>query len=174
EPVTLVTIGPLSNLAHALALDAGIVRARATSHIAMAGSLRALGTATPVSEFNVWCDPEAAAAVLAARLPTRWVGLDVTRKLAMTADDVESLHETPRRRWLRDALRQYVRFHRAHEQLDGCVINDPLVIAELVRPGTILFEPARVRVDLGEGLQRGRTSESDDGITTFFGVDADA
>lgn len=174
EPVTLVTLGPVTNVAHALAHDGRMVHSAVASHIAMAGSLRALGTATATSEFNVWCDPEAAAAVLAARLPTRWVGLDVTRKLVMTASDVEALHETPRRRWLRDALRQYVRFHRAHEKLDGCVINDPLVIAELVRPGIVRFEPARVAIELGDGPHRGRTTRDDAGIATFFGVDADA
>ena len=173
EPVTLVTLGPLTNLAHALARNAALVHAKVASHIAMAGSLRARGTATARSEFNVWCDPEAAAAVLEAALPTRWVGLDVTRRLMLTAADVEALRETPRRRWLRDALRQYVRFHRAYEGLDGCVINDPLVIAELLRPGLLRFERARVQVELGDGIDRGRTRESDDGVRSWFAVDLD-
>lgn len=173
-PVTLVTLGPLTNLAHALVRNAALVHAKVASHIAMAGSLRARGTATARSEFNVWCDPEAAATVLAATLPTRWVGLDVTRRLTMTVADVEALHETPRRRWLRDALRQYVRFHRAYEDFDGCVINDPLVIAELLQPGLLRFEPARVTVELGEGLDRGRTRESEDGVRAWFAVDLDA
>lgn len=173
EPVTLVTLGPLTNLAHALAGDAALVRARVTSHIAMAGSLGARGTATPLSEFNVWCDPEAAQLVLDAGLPSRWVGLDVTRRLMMTAEDVEALHETPRRRWLRAALRQYVRFHRAYEGLDGCIVNDPLVIAELLRPGTVRFEPAQVRVDARDGPQRGRTFVDSTGVSAFFGVSCD-
>ena len=174
RPVTLVTLGPLTNLAHALALDAATVHAKVESHIAMAGSLRARGTATALSEFNVWCDPEAADVVLRAGLPSRWVGLDVTRRLMMTAADVEALHETPRRRWLRDALRQYVLFHRAYEQLDGCVVNDPLVIAELLRPGVVRFERARIDVDMSDGLHRGRTCETIDGIAALFGIDADA
>jgi inosine-uridine nucleoside N-ribohydrolase len=174
EPVTLVTLGPLTNLAHALARDPATVHARVTAHLAMAGSLGARGTATPLSEFNVWCDPEAAAAVLAARLPSRWAGLDVTRQLFLTAADVEALHETPRRRWLRDALRQYVRFHRSYEAFDGCVINDPLVIAELVRPGTLRFEPLPLSIEQGEGPGRGRTRRDPGGVETFLATAVDA
>ena len=174
EPVTLVTLGPLTNLAYALGRDPGLVRRQVVAHLAMAGALRAQGTATALSEFNVWCDPEAASAVLAARLPSRWVGLDVTRRLVMTSDDVEALHETPRRRWLRDALRQYVRFHRSYEGLDGCVVNDPLVIAELLRPGLIAYERVRVAVDLGAGPTRGRTVLHEGGADALFGVAADA
>ena len=173
EAVTLVTLGPLTNLAAALRRDPAVVRAKVASHVAMAGSLRARGTATALAEFNVWCDPEAAQTVLDARLPGRWVGLDVTRRLVMTSADVEALGETPRRRWLRDALRQYVRFHRAYEALDGCVVNDPLVIAELLRPGLVRFEPARVRVALGDGIDRGRTRETAEGAGVFFGADVD-
>jgi purine nucleosidase len=171
--ITLVTLGPLTNLAAALARDPALVRAKVASHVAMAGSLHARGTATALAEFNVWCDPEAAQAVLSARLPGRWVGLDVTRRLVMTSADVEALGETPRRRWLRDALRQYVRFHRAYEGLDGCVVNDPLVIAELLRPGLVRFEGARVQVELGEGIDRGRTRQADDGAEVFFAADVD-
>lgn len=174
EPVTLVTLGPLTNLAHALAEDAALVRGKVAAHIAMGGSLGARGTATAISEFNVWCDPEAAAAVLEARLPSRWAGLDVTRQLFMTAADVEALDGTPRRRWLRDALRQYVRFHRSYESFDGCVINDPLVIAELIRPGIVRFEPAPVVVGVDEGLHRGQTRRDPAGVPALFGVAADA
>ncbi|MDQ2671035.1 MAG: nucleoside hydrolase [Gemmatimonadota bacterium] len=173
-PVALVTLGPLTNLAHALAEDAELVHARVESHVAMGGSLGARGTATPLSEFNVWCDPEAAAIVLEAGLPSRWVGLDVTRRLYMTSADVEALHESPRRRWLRDALRQYVRFHRAYEQFDGCIINDPLVITELIRPGIVRFERVRVRIDPSDGIARGRTRVEADGVPAFFGTDVDA
>ena len=174
EPVTLVTLGPLTNLAHALSRDAAAVRARVVSHIAMAGSLHAVGTATPESEFNVWCDPEAADLVLRAGMASRWVGLDVTRRLVLTAAEVERLDGSARRRWLRDALRQYVRFHREYEELDGCVINDPLIIAELLQPGIVRFEPVRLSVELTDGVHRGRTREAADGAAILAGVDTDA
>lgn len=173
EPVTLATLGPLTNLAHALRRDAPLVRRRVAGHVAMAGTLAALGTQTRWSEFNVWCDPEAAAAVLAADLGTRWVGLDVTRRLFIPAREVEALDGTPLRRRLRDALRFYVAFHRRYEAADGCVVNDPLVIAELVRPGTLRFEEIPVRIELEEGEQRGRTLRDRAGAPARFATEVD-
>ncbi len=169
EPVLLLTLGPLTNLAHALARDPAMVRRALRGHLAMAGSLTARGTATPRSEFNSWCDPEAAAAVLAARLDTGWIGLDVTRQSRLTHPEVEALEDGDRQRWLRDLLRFYVEFHRAHEGFDGCVVNDPVIVAEAFRPGLVRFEPARLRVDCGEGSERGRTAPDPAGIPARFG-----
>ncbi len=168
EPITLVTLGPLTNLAVALARDPTLVRTRIRRHLAMAGNLAARGNTTTHSEFNAWCDPEAADQVLRAHLGTQWVGLDVTRQLFLGADDVEALEETEHDKWLRDALRFYVEFHRDFEELEGCVVNDPLVIAHLLKPGTLVFEEVAVAVDLGDGDDRGRTAAVPDGIPTTF------
>jgi inosine-uridine nucleoside N-ribohydrolase len=115
-PVTLVTLGPLTGLARALRRDADLVRRRVARHIAMVGSIDAPGNATPHSEFNAWCDPEALDRVLRAELPTELVGLDVTRRIVVTAAEVEAVGDAggdgP---WLRDALRFYVEFHRQYE-----------------------------------------------------------
>ena len=83
EPVTLVTLGPLTSLALTLRRDAELVRAKVRRHIAMAGNLAAQGNTTPFSEFNAWCDPEALDIVLRAELPTEMVGLDVTREAVL-------------------------------------------------------------------------------------------
>ena len=59
--------------------------------------------------------------------------------------------------WLHDALRFYVEFHRRRERLDGCVVNDILPIAALVRPEVMALRPSRVAVILDDGDDRGRT-----------------
>lgn len=169
EPVLLLTLGPLTNLAHALARDGATVRRALRGHLAMAGALTARGTATPRSEFNSWCDPEAAAAVLAAPLETGWIGLDVTRRCRLTGAEVDALDGSDRRRWLRDLLRFYVEFHRAHEGFDGCVVNDPVIVAEALRPGLVRFEAATLRVGLGDGPERGRTAPDPAGLPARFG-----
>jgi purine nucleosidase len=168
DPITLVTLGPLTNLAIAIEADPTLMRMRIRRHLAMAGNLAARGNTTPHGEFNTWCDPEAADRVLRAHLGTQWVGLDVTRQLLLTAGEVEQLDRTERERWIRDALRFYVEFHRDFEEFDGCVINDPLLIAQLLRPGTLTFKEVGVRVHLGEGDDRGRIVEEDDGTPTAF------
>jgi inosine-uridine nucleoside N-ribohydrolase len=159
EPVTLVTLGPVTGLALALRRDRDLVRAKVARHLAMIGNLRSAGNTTRYAEFNAWCDPEALAEVLAAELPSELVGLDVTRKVVLGATEIERLGrgDDDLSRWLYPALRFYLGFHRRYEKAEGCVINDALPIAELITPGTIGFEPLRLAVDQEEGDTRGRT-----------------
>jgi len=159
EPVTLVTLGPVTSLALALRGDPALVRAKVARHIAMIGNIEARGNTTPHSEFNAWCDPEALATVLAAELPTELIGLDVTRKLVVKATEVYRLAHTgvPLANWLHDALRFYLEFHRQYEKLEGVVVNDVLAIAALLQPDSLGFQDLRLSVDLDDGDDRGRT-----------------
>jgi purine nucleosidase len=159
QPVTLVTLGPVTSLALVLRQDPELVRAKVARHIAMIGNVAAQGNTTRYAEFNAWCDPEALDIVLRAELPTEMVGLDVTRQLVLTPSEVTRLAHAgaPQARWIQDALRFYIEFHKRHEGLDGCIVNDVLPIAELVKPGALTFEEERLVVDLEEGEHRGHT-----------------
>ena len=178
EPVTLVTLGPVTGLALALRREPAVVRRTVKRHLAMIGNLRAAGNTTRYAEFNAWCDPEALAEVLRAELPTELVGLDVTRKLLLTSGEIDRLAraDDDLERWLHAALRFYLDFHREHERLDGCVINDVLPIAELIAPDTLTFEPLRLAVDVEDGEPRGRTRVDPNGarVRMATGVRADA
>jgi len=155
EPVTLVTLGPVTSLALVLRANPGLVRDKVSRHVAMIGNIEAAGNQTRFSEFNAWCDPEALATVLAAEIPTEMIGLDVTRKLVIKGNEVERLaQQSP---WLHDALRFYVEFHKKQEGLDGAVINDVLAIAYLLQPEVLTFSDLRLTVDLDDGQSRGRT-----------------
>lgn len=158
-PVTLVTLGPLTNLALALRLDADMVRSHVARHVAMGGNLGARGTMGPHAEFNVWCDPEAADEVLRAGLGTELVGLDVTRQLVLPAASVAKLatHQDPEAQWFGRLLGFYVRFHEAYEGIRGAVINDPLAIALALEPAWGSAAPMLVAVDRSDGPDRGRT-----------------
>jgi purine nucleosidase len=155
EPVTLVTLGPITSFALVLRSNPDLVREKVSRHVAMIGNIEAAGNQTRFSEFNAWCDPEALATVLAAEIPTEMVGLDVTRKLIVRANEVERLAQSAT--WLHDALRFYVEFHRKQEGLDGAVVNDVLAIAYLLQPEVLTFSDLRISVDLGDGQSRGRT-----------------
>jgi len=163
-PVTLVTLGPLTNLALALRHDAAFLRSRVVRHVAMGGNIAAAGNSGGSAEFNVWCDPEAAAEVFAARLGTELVGLDVTRRLVITAAGVERLAtaEDPEARWLGRLLGFYVRFHHHFEGLRGAVINDPLAVALALEPAWGRAESLHLRVDLAGGAGRGEISVGPD------------
>ncbi len=159
QPVTLVTLGPLTSLALALRSDAELVRAKVARHIAMAGNIAVQGNTTRYSEFNAWCDPEALDVVLRAELPTELVGLDVTRQAVLAPPEIARLGSAGGAggRWIQDALRFYVEFHKRAEGLDGCIVNDILPIAALINPSVLAFEEQRLVVDLEDGDHRGHT-----------------
>src|SRR5437016_7789427 len=87
--VTLITLGPLTNVATALNADpelAGMIK----NLVMMGGSLSG-GNITPAAEFNIYVDPEAARIVFQSGIPITMVGLDVTRKTALTETHVQKL-----------------------------------------------------------------------------------
>src|SRR6266702_2353920 len=165
DPVTLVTLGPVTSLALALRGNPQLVRAKVARHIAMIGNVGARGNTTRYSEFNAWCDPEALDVVLRAELPTEMVGLDVTRQLVLTPNEVTRLAHSGAAQavWMQDALRFYIEFHKRQEGLDGCIVNDVLPIAELVHPGALKFEEQRLTVDLDDADHRGHTRVDPEG-----------
>jgi len=158
-PITLVTLGPLTNLALALRHDAAFLRSQVTRHVAMGGNIAAAGNSGGLAEFNVWCDPEAASEVFAARLGTELVGLDVTRMLVIPAAAVHKLasHGDPDARWLGRLLGFYVRFHEEYEGLPGAVINDPLAVALALEPSWGSAETVPIVVSRAESTGRGET-----------------
>lgn len=162
-PVTLVTLGPLTNLAAALERDEELARRRIARHIGMFGSLSERGNPGRWADFNAWSDPEAASMVVRSKLPTEMVGLDVTRRMIISSGEVDLLARSTDEvvRWLAQALRFSVEFHRSRKRLDGCVINDVLTLGELLTPGLLRFETLSIEVDLDEGEHRGHTRRAD-------------
>jgi len=158
-----------TSLALVLRANPALVRKKVSRHVAMVGTIEAVGTQTRFSEFNAWCDPEALATVLAAEIPTEMVGLDVTRKIVLKASEIERLASSSP--WLHDALRFYLEFHRKQEGLDGAVINDVLAIAYLLQPDVLTFSDLRLTVDLSDGQSRGRTKLDPKGSFTRVAVE---
>ncbi|OPZ83382.1 MAG: Pyrimidine-specific ribonucleoside hydrolase RihA [bacterium ADurb.Bin429] len=158
-PMTLICLGPLTNVALALALNRELLRAQVKEIVLMGGEPNGFGNATPVSEFNCWCDPEATAMVFSSGIPLRMVGLNVTRHMVVTRAAVETLcaDGDPTRCWWGDMLRFYEEFHRVREGLEGCVINDPLAVALAMHPEFGTAEPMHVAIDRADGLTRGQT-----------------
>src|SRR5947208_530057 len=155
DPVTLVTLGPVTSLALALRGNPQVVRAKVARHIAMIGNVGARGNTTRYAEFNAWCDPEALDVVLRAELPTEMVGLDVTREMVLAQHETTRLQHAgaPQARWINDALRFYIEFHKQQEGLDGCIVNDVLPIAALLKPAALGFEEQRLVVALERATQ---------------------
>jgi purine nucleosidase len=88
--LTIVAVGPLTNLALAIRLKPGIVQAVKNVYI-MGGAIRYDGNTTPLAEYNTYCDPHAAHIVFHSGLPITLVPLDVTYQVVFTSDDLARL-----------------------------------------------------------------------------------
>ncbi|HEX4518499.1 MAG TPA: nucleoside hydrolase [Gaiellaceae bacterium] len=154
--VTLVPIGPLTNIALLLAQAPD---ARPDRIVLMGGSVGE-GNRTPAAEFNIWADPEAARRVFESGIDVTMIGLDVTHKALLTQDDADALRGAGRvGRAAAELLDFYGRFHRAnYPDLAGSPLHDPVAVAHVVAPGLVATEPAFIEVDCSWEQGRGRTN----------------
>ncbi|MGD2134565.1 MAG: nucleoside hydrolase [Gemmatimonadales bacterium] len=172
-PVTLVTLGPLTNLAHALALDHGLLTSSVERHLGVFGNLDA--EPNRAADFNAWVDPDAAAAVVAAGIGTIMIGLDVTRRVRVAGDRVAQIAAArdPLASWLGTALEFRLRSERNESGSGECAVHDVVPVAELVTPGLLTLAQLPLSIDLGDGRARGRTSRTVGGVTLSVAVDVD-
>lgn len=156
--ITIVAIGPLTNLALAIRREPEIVEA-VREVIIMGGAIRHEGNTTPLAEFNTFVDPHAAHIVYHAGMPITLVPLDVTYKCILTPEDVRRLlkSEHPITEFIADATRFYMEFHDDYQKIAGCVINDPLALALAYAPELVDVEEHYVDVDIAGGVSMGNT-----------------
>ena len=154
DGVTLVAVGPLTNVALMLARHP---ETRPKRIVLMGGSI-GVGNTTPAAEFNVWADPEAAARVFESGLDVTMIGLDVTHRALMTQADADRLRESGRTGTLVAELWSfYNRFHSRIYGFDGSPIHDALALAHVFRPDLVKTAHRQVAVDCDSALCRGRT-----------------
>src|SRR2546430_9533091 len=127
--VTLITIGPLTNIATALNMDSELAR-MVKSLVMMGGSLSG-GNITPAAEFNVYVDPEAARIVFQSGIPITMVGLDVTRKTSLTDEHVRILEagQNPVSQAAAKIARNAINHNREQGFLVGPNMHDSLAVA---------------------------------------------
>ena len=154
--LTLVPIGPLTNIGLLLALHPDATPERI---VLMGGSIGE-GNRTPAAEFNIWADPEAAQRVFAAGLDTTMVGLDVTHRALIKDAHTERLRSSGRvGSMVAQLMDFYARFHRSrYPDLDGSPMHDPVCVAHLIRPGLLTVRDAFIEVDCSSGPSWGRTN----------------
>ena len=165
--LTLVTLGPLSNVAVALEREPSLPTLL-RGLVMMVGAYRSTGNTAPTMEWNAGVDPEALAATIAgwaateAPLPVAF-GLDVTERAKMTPHDLERLAQAagdaddPIVRFVRDALRFYFEFHSRYDGFYGAFIHDALVVAAALDPALARTEAVTVEVELEGRWTTGET-----------------
>jgi purine nucleosidase len=157
--LTLVTLGPLTNVAAAFERAPEIAR-QLHSLVVMGGTSDAVGNVTPVAEFNVWADAESAALVFAAGAPLTMVGWDVSRNFAVIdPDDAAELRALgPLGEFSVDIQRTLVEFALRETGLAGFDLPDPIAMAIALEPDIALHvEHVHVAVERQGELTRGQT-----------------
>jgi inosine-uridine nucleoside N-ribohydrolase len=154
DGVTLVPIGPLTNVALMLARYPEVRPKR----IVLMGGAIGLGNITPAAEFNIWADPEAAARVFESGIEVTMIGLDVTHEALLMEEDAERLRASGRTG--RMVAELYDFFHQYHVRtygFRGSPIHDAVALAHTFRPELVKTEHRHVAVDCDSELCRGRT-----------------
>ena len=129
--ITLVTLGPLTNVAVALRQDPSIAQALSEC-IIMGGTGRGHGNISPVAEYNFWADPEAARIVFESGMPIRMVGWDISRTYAVFApEDTAALRVvgTPLAHFCVDIQKAVEQFALTTTRLRGFDLPDPIAMA---------------------------------------------
>lgn len=156
--VTLVPIGPLTNVA--LALErAPDIAGRIAEIVLMGGAYFEVGNITPAAEFNIYVDPEAAALVFRSGIPLTVMPLDVTHKALTTKARVDAF------RALGNETGQMVaawtdffeRFDKEKYGSEGAPLHDPCTIAYLLKPELFSGRRINVEIETQSELTRGMT-----------------
>ena len=162
-PVTLVPVGPLTNIALFLRehqdLNDRIAR------ISLMGGSMGLGNTTPAAEFNIYVDPEAAHEVFESGLPITMSGLDVTHQAHAGPDERGRLRKAGR---VGSVVAGFLDFFASTYDrtfgFDSPPLHDPVAVAAVLEPDLLKTRPMRVDVERASDLTRGET------VCDFHGV----
>jgi len=158
ELVTVVTTGPMTNLALALRMEPLII-SKIEEVVLMGGSYQN-GNVTPAAEFNIFCDPEAAYIVFNSPIKVTMVGLDVTRKVKVLPSVVKRMGKIENNASLLFTKLMKV-FNENQKKVfgfEGAPLHDPVTIAYLIDPSLLTVKHAHCEIDISHGFSYGRTN----------------
>lgn len=153
--ITVIAVGPLTNLAVAIIKSPSIVR-NVKEVFLMCGVVRLFnGLDLPHREHNIYCDPEAARVVFNSGIPITMVPLDVTLKMALTRKDLERISsmKTPFTDVLVSMTEHYMRFRRRNYTW----LHDPLAVAVSIDESLVKTKEMRIVVETKGEATTGQT-----------------
>lgn len=156
--LTLVTLGPLTNIARAIERDPSLPE-RIPRTVVMGAVADHIGNVTPAAEFNMWADPHAVQVVLDSGLHLEFVGWDISRKFAVVdadlADEFRALG-TPVAEFCMDIQAVVAAFCATETKLSGFDLPDPIAMAHAIDPAiAVEMEHLNLRVETESDLTRG-------------------
>ena len=155
--ITLVPIGPLTNIATAMRREPRIVPK--IRHISLMGGAWGLGNRTPAAEFNILVDPEAARIVFESGVPITMCGLELTHQVVATPEIIERIADvgTPVGDMAAAMLRFYASTTTRRRRSFGPALHDPTAVAWVIDPTLFDAEPMHVDVETHAEFSYGRT-----------------
>jgi purine nucleosidase len=162
--MTLIAVGPLTNLALAIQKDPEGMR-KLKRIVIMGGAVRTGGNVTPYAEFNIFSDPSAAGIVCRSELPVTLVPLDVTHQVSLTSRWMEQRVAPMNNSFSRFAIEAtgYDLTRHRFRNAELVHLHDPLAVGVVVDPQLIRKEKLSIDVETQEGPYYGRTSETREG-----------
>lgn len=178
DAITLLAIGPLTNVAAAYLADP-VTFGRLRRLVIMGGAVHGRGNVTPHAEYNFFVDPEAVGVILTAPVEKLLVPLEVCEQVVLTRHMVaewSEQHPSPTAWFVRDITGHYMEFHRQHAGIDGCHPHDAIALAAILKPSLFQWERVRLSVELSAEDRRGQLRLAGDGsggvITVATAIDA--
>lgn len=141
--LTLVCTAPLTNIALAVQREPRVVES-VNAIVLMGGAARLPGNVTPVAEFNIYADPDAAAVVFEQRWPITMVGLDVTERVTLSRAERDGLTQQSPEIVL---LREVTRHQFDVRQVQSMALHDPLALLVAVESDLVTTLPYDVHVE---------------------------
>jgi inosine-uridine nucleoside N-ribohydrolase len=155
--LTIVAVGPLTNVATALRRDPGMA-GRLNGIVLMGGAI-GIGNVTPAAEFNIHADPEAAHVVFTAGVPLTMIPLEVTHQALATSDVLARIDAlgTPTATMAAALLRFFAETYERVFGFTAPAVHDPCAIAWLIDPTLVDTRSMHVAIDTRSELSYGRT-----------------
>jgi len=157
--ITLVTLGPLTNVAAALLRDPSIAQA-VERCVVMGGIGFGYGNIVPAAEYNIWVDPSAAKIVFESGLPIQMVGWDISHRYAtFTSEQADELHAmSDLAAFCVDIQKALREFGISYLKQDGFDLPDPIAMAVALEPDVAtVIKHLRVDIEAQSELTRGAT-----------------
>lgn len=159
--ITVVAIGPLTNIATAILLEPRIKTAVKELVIMGGVFFGSMYSHNKPGEFNVFTDPEAARAVLYSGISQRWIGLDVTLQVRLTMEDADSLKKSPSKfaQFAGQASATYIDYQAVRfpgrPKMTSVPMHDPLAVACVSKPELCEYRDMAVDIVTGDVKSRG-------------------
>ena len=156
-PLTIVAVGPLTNVAAALQREPDL--ATRLDRIAIMGGAIGLGNWTPAAEFNIYADPDAADIVLRSGVPITLTPLEVTHRALATDPVIDRIAAlgTPVARTSVALLRYFAETYERVFGFPAPAVHDPCAVAAIIDPSVVATRRMNVTVELESELTLGRT-----------------